>query len=135
MFLFVSFLFFLMILLPPKSTRTDTLFPYTTLFRSHPQRKAVSPNIKVRITVFLEPGEKVIGAQSTSTIGHLERFHLSTRRERVGGGADACLLPAVTRWSLPARAAHPAAQTPPRPRARPPPTATTPPPQPPPTTP
>src|SRR3546814_20683251 len=25
---------FLMIRLPPKSTRTDTLFPYTTLFRS-----------------------------------------------------------------------------------------------------
>src|SRR3546814_5180963 len=30
---FVSF-FFLMIRLPPRSTRTDTLFPYTTLFRS-----------------------------------------------------------------------------------------------------
>src|SRR3546814_19376269 len=28
------FFFFLMIPLPPKSTRTDTLFPYTTLFRS-----------------------------------------------------------------------------------------------------
>src|SRR3546814_20989271 len=27
-------LFFLMIRRPPKSTRTDTLFPYTTLFRS-----------------------------------------------------------------------------------------------------
>src|SRR3546814_14864498 len=26
--------FFLMIRLPPRSTRTDTLFPYTTLFRS-----------------------------------------------------------------------------------------------------
>src|SRR3546814_15462774 len=31
------FLFFiLMIRLPPRSTRTDTLFPYTTLFRSAP---------------------------------------------------------------------------------------------------
>src|SRR3546814_8834841 len=30
------FLLFLMILRPPRSTRTDTLFPYTTLFRSHP---------------------------------------------------------------------------------------------------
>src|SRR3546814_14309748 len=29
-------LFFLMIRLPPRSTRTDTLFPYTTLFRSRP---------------------------------------------------------------------------------------------------
>src|SRR3546814_17321918 len=30
------FFFFLMIRRPPRSTRTDTLFPYTTLFRSHP---------------------------------------------------------------------------------------------------
>src|SRR3546814_17212249 len=36
--------FFLMIRRPPKSTRTDTLFPYTTLFRSQgdpPDRPAV----------------------------------------------------------------------------------------------
>src|SRR3546814_1322409 len=32
--LFDSLLFFLMIRRPPRSTRTDTLFPYTTLFRS-----------------------------------------------------------------------------------------------------
>src|SRR3546814_11909600 len=32
-FLFVFF--FLMIRRPPRSTRTDTLFPYTTLFRSN----------------------------------------------------------------------------------------------------
>src|SRR3546814_7546869 len=30
----VVLIFFLMILRPPRSTRTDTLFPYTTLFRS-----------------------------------------------------------------------------------------------------
>src|SRR3546814_6175729 len=30
--------FFLMIRRPPRSTRTDTLFPYTTLFRSIPLR-------------------------------------------------------------------------------------------------
>src|SRR3546814_15663031 len=29
-----SYYFFLMIRRPPRSTRTDTLFPYTTLFRS-----------------------------------------------------------------------------------------------------
>src|SRR3546814_17463121 len=29
------FFFFLMIRRPPRSTRTDTLFPYTTLFRSN----------------------------------------------------------------------------------------------------
>src|SRR3546814_11073550 len=30
----IFFFFFLMIRRPPRSTRTDTLFPYTTLFRS-----------------------------------------------------------------------------------------------------
>src|SRR3546814_9941856 len=30
-----------MIRRPPRSTRTDTLFPYTTLFRSHPERLSV----------------------------------------------------------------------------------------------
>src|SRR3546814_10585425 len=34
MFAIMSLLFFLMIRRPPRSTRTDTLFPYTTLFRS-----------------------------------------------------------------------------------------------------
>src|SRR3546814_12564531 len=33
-FFFCLFFFFLMIRRPPRSTRTDTLFPYTTLFRS-----------------------------------------------------------------------------------------------------
>src|SRR3546814_15496564 len=33
-FVFFFFFFFLMIRRPPRSTRTDTLFPYTTLFRS-----------------------------------------------------------------------------------------------------
>src|SRR3546814_19628449 len=31
----IMLFFFLMIRRPPRSTRTDTLFPYTTLFRSH----------------------------------------------------------------------------------------------------
>src|SRR3546814_15104284 len=34
MLYYVSYFFFLMIRRPPRSTRTDTLFPYTTLFRS-----------------------------------------------------------------------------------------------------
>src|SRR3546814_5268803 len=43
---FCYFFFFLMIRRPPRSTRTDTLFPYTTLFRSrdapqaHPESRA-----------------------------------------------------------------------------------------------
>src|SRR3546814_9814990 len=36
-------LFFLMTRRPPRSTRTDTLFPYTTLFLSRPSRSAWPP--------------------------------------------------------------------------------------------
>src|SRR3546814_20599247 len=39
----ISIVFFLMIRRPPRSTRTDTLFPYTTLFRSF-ARSRQSPN-------------------------------------------------------------------------------------------
>src|SRR3546814_10049661 len=35
---FCLYVFFLIIRRPPRSTRTDTLFPYTTLFRSLPIR-------------------------------------------------------------------------------------------------
>src|SRR3546814_20324567 len=34
LYLYFILFFFLMIRRPPRSTRTDTLFPYTTLFRS-----------------------------------------------------------------------------------------------------
>src|SRR3546814_18041230 len=34
----MNFTFFLIIRRPPRSTRTDTLFPYTTLFRSEAVR-------------------------------------------------------------------------------------------------
>src|SRR3546814_8561809 len=36
--IYVKFFVFLMIRRPPRSTRTDTLFPYTTLFRSEPHQ-------------------------------------------------------------------------------------------------
>src|SRR3546814_16665901 len=34
MLIYITRFFFLMIMRPPRSTRIDTLFPYTTLFRS-----------------------------------------------------------------------------------------------------
>src|SRR3546814_17439476 len=53
--LVLVFVFFLIILRPPRSTRTDTLFPYTTLFRSRcadgdmfPLRKIVAPRQEER---------------------------------------------------------------------------------------
>src|SRR3546814_13825217 len=42
---YAYFFFFLMILRPPRSTRTDTLFPDTTLFRSH-QRQLRCHNLQ-----------------------------------------------------------------------------------------
>src|SRR3546814_11866610 len=43
MLVFLWFVFFLMIRRPPRSTRTDTLFPYTTLFRSAQPPHVMSP--------------------------------------------------------------------------------------------
>src|SRR3546814_10222712 len=43
-------MFFLMIPLPPRSTRTDTLVPYTTLFRSqHANRDRAMKMLKARM--------------------------------------------------------------------------------------
>src|SRR3546814_16366554 len=53
---FFSF-FFLMIRRPPRSTRTDTLFPYTTLFRSaqRGQKKLVFGQVR-KVLFGLERG-------------------------------------------------------------------------------
>src|SRR3546814_1160830 len=45
MFSSFIFFFFLMIRRPPRSTRTDTLFPYTTLFRSLLCRSVLGPDL------------------------------------------------------------------------------------------
>src|SRR3546814_2009130 len=39
----VSLFFYLRLRRPPRSTRTDTLFPYTTLFRSRPGDRHAAP--------------------------------------------------------------------------------------------
>src|SRR3546814_19970371 len=48
-----------MSLLPPRSTRTDTLFPYTTLFRSAAtEEDRVKRRHQQHIGVFAEPEER-----------------------------------------------------------------------------
>src|SRR3546814_4106048 len=49
-----------MIRRPPRSTRTDTLFPYTTLFRSIPEA-GVQTNV---VGLRLLPGDSAIGEAS-----------------------------------------------------------------------
>src|SRR3546814_3242373 len=44
---------------PPRSTRTDTLFPYTTLFRSQPFKRSGGPVPLPRFQISL--GRKTIG--------------------------------------------------------------------------
>src|SRR3546814_3907188 len=44
-----------MIRRPPRSTRTDTLFPYTTLFRSVPKSPSWCPHVAGQIPVQNEP--------------------------------------------------------------------------------
>src|SRR3546814_4382008 len=47
-------IFFLMIPLPPRSTRTDTLFPYTTLFRSVSRCRASSDECRYVLVVLMD---------------------------------------------------------------------------------
>src|SRR3546814_15035809 len=56
------FFFFLMIRRPPRSTRTDTLFPYTTLFRSPSLPPAVPAKMATgaRHTTFSILGSDVV---------------------------------------------------------------------------
>src|SRR3546814_4146645 len=65
-----------MIRRPPRSTRTDTLLPYTTVFRSHPWRAAAR-----RLSVAdPRPGEEVglvgrSGAGKSTLVNLLLRFY------------------------------------------------------------
>src|SRR3546814_11626909 len=60
--MFVIFFFFLMIRPPPISTRTDTLFPYTTLFRS--------------VRLMVGPGGKAALAEAAHAIRLVGADHL-----------------------------------------------------------
>src|SRR3546814_14520096 len=71
------FIFFLMIRRPPRSTRTDTLFPYTTLFRSSfTNRENNNTQTMVRLGAIYEFGaNQSIGLQTNLNRGKLlQRF-------------------------------------------------------------
>src|SRR3546814_6280308 len=48
--------FFLMIPRPPRSTRTDTLFPYTTLFRSPVNALTIHRSKRMNLSAIPKPG-------------------------------------------------------------------------------
>src|SRR3546814_9323293 len=58
-----------MIRRPPRSTRTDTLFPYTPLFRSDPALVAIITHHETGETVVGQPGD---GTRDDRPIGVIE---------------------------------------------------------------
>src|SRR3546814_11491297 len=64
------FIFFLMIRRPPRYTRTDTLFPYTTLFRSQPVRTRLRVLVPGRIAE--GKGEHLLRQLTTNPIPGVE---------------------------------------------------------------
>src|SRR3546814_2002671 len=78
--------FFLMIRRPPRSTLTDTLFPYTTLFRSHGFRAARTAEASRRGRARAHPRVRGLReARRPSRGGHSHHLHL--RRHAIAGGA------------------------------------------------
>src|SRR3546814_14928227 len=93
-YLVVVSIFFLIIRLPPRSTRTDTLFPYTTLFRS----------LTVRNFLIIGPvtGWSCLSALAATRTGPTEiqllRMLLSARSEERRVGKE-CVSTCRSRWS------------------------------------
>src|SRR3546814_12338226 len=81
----VLVVFFLMIRRPPRSTRTDTLFPYTTLFRSH--RTCNGSRYGIQENSTLDHGQHTSGQNLPDDHGMgggnrsgMHRFRLRNRR-------------------------------------------------------
>src|SRR3546814_8330197 len=87
--MFSSF-FFLMIRRPPRSTRTDTLFPYTTLFRSRHHRPPVAdhpPRRESRARRPLRRRQIDAGEPAAALLRPRERAHLHRRPGHRAGDA------------------------------------------------
>src|SRR3546814_15591402 len=95
------FFFFLMIRRPPRSTRTDTLFPYTTLFRSEqrqrPRGRRDEPELALRIELrgrgFGSDG--ALDQHDRQRIADAARLPAFVERGIAGGGLEDR---AVGRW-------------------------------------
>src|SRR3546814_14637457 len=73
-------LFFLMIRRPPRSTLTDTLFPYTTLFRSlRPRPPAASPPARAAARNRAAAATRRMTGRSAGSAESSPRRHLQLR--------------------------------------------------------
>src|SRR3546814_18667033 len=76
------FYFFLMIRRPPSSTRTDTLFPDTTLFRSQSDRTVADEVERIRFEGL------TVGDEAADDFAHTEtevEYHHDPERPSIGG--------------------------------------------------
>src|SRR3546814_5295988 len=71
-----------MIRRPPRSTRTDTLFPYTTLFRSLLQRDAETPIYRIAEAVNLSPSACSRRIAELKRLGYISRTVAVLDREK-----------------------------------------------------
>src|SRR3546814_13733161 len=99
-----------MIRRPPRSTRTDTLFPYTTLFRSHDafaleshRRAAVATDAgyftaeiaPVDIARLAEPGSEI----TVATLAQDETIRRERTRSEARRVGKECVRTCRSRWS------------------------------------
>src|SRR3546814_15552892 len=93
---YLFFSFFLMIRRPPRSTRTDTLFPYTTLFRfAHRRHEDVG----------LAPEDALGHARGAARVEDVEVVGAPLNVGPLGaGGGEGVLVPDGARQEIGARA-------------------------------
>src|SRR3546814_11324881 len=94
-----------MIRRPPRSTRTDTLFPYTTLFRSILLADAVSYNEKTDTVsasgnvVLLEPSGEVVFANYVELTDDMKNGFIENIRSEERRVGKECISTCRSRWS------------------------------------
>src|SRR3546814_3520707 len=95
-----------MIRRPPRSTRTDTLFPYTTLFRSRDEIGGASDRHQIGALVLRDRlcrGGAAFGladAGEQTLIEHESHELVHARRGRGAGGADDLLADRIDRADI-----------------------------------
>src|SRR3546814_7862648 len=70
----MSYFCFLTIRRPPRSTRTDTRFPYTTLFRSQEPRADRGDRVAVAVDAGVGPGHPEQRPEAVGEV-HVDRDH------------------------------------------------------------
>src|SRR3546814_14156422 len=84
------FFVFLMIRRPPRSTRTDTLFPYTTLFRSKAEARSEAEMLEQRLITAISKGGLPPSDESRTLVGHLTLFHRRADKPAFWAMFDRC---------------------------------------------